>query len=303
MMDFLLAYENVIALVCINAILGIGVYLMLSVNRFSLATGGLVAVGAYVSVLVSLHTALPFPAALAAGTLAGALMALLLGAPVLRLEGDYFALATLAFTEVMRVIAFNWDTVTGGALGLDGIPLATTLPLLAATVAALVAVIVIARRGRTGRVLEATRLDDMPAQALGIDVARVRLAVFVFSGAVCGLGGALLGHLNGFIGPNDFGLQRSLDAIAYAVLGGLGHVSGALAGATIFTALPEALRFSAQAREIVMATILLLAVVFLPRGMLSIGQPLRGALGRISGSTRRAAPAGEAAPINTEVRP
>jgi len=271
MIEWLQSYENVIALVFVNSILGIGVYLMLSVNRFSLATGGLVGMGAYVSALATLHTGLPFAAAVALGTLAAALVALLLGTPVLRLEGDYFALGTLAFTEVFRVIAFNWDSVTGGALGLDAIPVRTTLPQLAGVLAALVIVVLALRGGRLGRIMEATRLDDMPAQSLGIDVARVRLAVFVFSGAVCGLGGALAAHMNSFIGPNDFGLQRSLDAVAYAVLGGLGHVAGAIAGATVFTVLPEVLRFSAQAREILMALILLLAIVFLPRGMLSVG--------------------------------
>ncbi|WP_420997352.1 branched-chain amino acid ABC transporter permease [Cupriavidus sp. 30B13] len=271
MIGWLQSYENVIALVFVNAILGIGVYLMLSVNRFSLATGGLMGMGAYVSALASLHTGLPFAAAIGLGTLAAALVALLLGTPVLRLEGDYFALGTLAFTEVFRVIAFNWDSVTGGALGLDTIPVKTTLPELVAVLAALVVIVLAARGGRWGRIMEATRLDDMPAQSLGIDVARVRLAVFVFSGAVCGLAGALAAHMNSFIGPNDFGLQRSLDAVAYAVLGGLGQVGGAIAGATVFTVLPEVLRFSAQAREILMALILLLAIVFLPRGMLSIG--------------------------------
>src|SRR5690606_5334997 len=127
MINWLMSYENVVALVLLNGILGIAVYLMLSVNRFSLATGGLVAIGAYVSVLATLHAGLPFATALVLGTFAGALMALLVGLPVLKLEGDYFALATLAFTEVVRVIAFNWDDVTGGALGLDGIPRHTSI--------------------------------------------------------------------------------------------------------------------------------------------------------------------------------
>lgn len=270
MIDWLLSYENVIALILLNGILGVSVYLMLSVNRFSLATGGLVGLGAYVAVLATLHWELPFAVVLLLGTAVGALAALLLGSPVLRLEGDYFALATLAFTEIVRVIALNWDDVTGGALGLGGIPAKTTVPLLAAVLLALLLVVTLVRRSRHGRLLEATRQDEMPAQALGIDVARVRLLSFVASGAICGLAGGLLGHLNFFIGPNDFGLLRSLDALAYAVLGGLGHVAGPVLGAAVFTILPEALRFSNQAREILMSLILLGAVIFLPRGLLSL---------------------------------
>lgn len=284
MIDWLISYENVVALVLLNGILGIAAYLMLCVNRFTLATGGLVAVGAYVSVIATLQGGLPFPAVLAMGTAAGAIVALLVGLPVLKLEGDYFALATLAFTEVVRVIAFNWDGVTGGALGLDGIPRHTSLALLAAVLAVLVAGVWRARSSWIGRLLEATRQDEMPAQALGIDVARVRLLTFVVSGAVCGLGGGLLGHLNFFISPGDFGLLRSLDAIAYSILGGLNHVLGPVVGALVFTVLPEALRFSAQAREIILSLILLLVIVFLPRGLLS----LRVAPGRSKRARRKA---------------
>lgn len=270
MINWLISYENVTALVLLNGILGLAAYLMLSVNRFSLATGGLVAVGAYVSVLATLHTGLPFPVVLILGALCGAFMALVVGLPVLKLEGDYFALATLAFTEIVRVTAFNWDSVTGGALGLDGIPRYTSLSLLAVILALLLAGVWWAKSSWIGRLLEATKQDEMPAQALGIDVARVRLLTFVVSGAICGLGGGLLGHLNFFISPSDFGLLRSLDAIAYSILGGLNHVLGPVLGALVFTVLPEALRFSAQAREIILSLILVLAVVFLPHGLLSL---------------------------------
>ncbi|ALM82827.1 branched-chain amino acid ABC transporter permease [Bordetella sp. N] len=270
MTDILNVYGNVIALVLINSILGIGIYLVLCVNRFSLAAGGLMGLGAYVSALATLQADAPFFVALLAGVLAAAFFALLVGLPVLRLEGDYFALGTLAFTEIVRVVTFNWDSVTGGALGLDGIPIQTDQPVLAACLLALLALVWWLRRGRFGRILEATRQDETPAQSLGIDVAAVRLGMFVLSGAVCGLAGGLAAHLNSFIGPNDFGLVRSLDAVSYAVLGGLNSALGAVLGATVFTVLPEALRFSAQAREILMSLLLLLAVVLLPRGLLSI---------------------------------
>jgi len=293
MMSFLASYENVIALVLIHSVLGIGAYVMLSVNRFSLATGGLMALGAYVSVLVTINAGLPFPVALAAGTLVAAVAALILGFPVLRLEGDYFALATLAFTEVVRVIALNWESVTGGALGIVSIPIETRMWHLVLTLAVLVGGVLYIRSTFIGRILEACRQDEMPAQAIGIDVARVRLVAFVVSGAICGLAGALSAHYSYFIGPSDFGLIRSIDAIAYAVLGGLGNVIGPVIGAIVYTVLPETLRFSAQARDILVSLTVILVVLFLPKGLLSLGPALyRGLFG---GSRGRASVEPEAA--------
>lgn len=276
MTEFLSSYENVIALVLLNSILGIAAYLMLIVNRFSLATGGLMAVGAYVSVLATTNLGWPFALTLLLAGVVAAVVALLLGLPVLRIEGDYFALATLAFTEIVRIIALNWETVTGGALGIVGIPTETQTWHLALAVIVLAAAIYAIRRSWIGRVIDAIRLDEMPAQAIGIDAARVRLILFVVSGAICGVAGGLAGHLNFFIGPSDFGMTRSVDAVVYAVLGGLNSIFGPIAGALVYTVLPEALRFSAQAREIVLSLVIILAVLFMPRGLVSLGGILRG---------------------------
>ncbi len=276
MTDFLASYDNVISLVLLNGILGIAAYLLLIVNRFSLATGGLMAIGAYVSVLSTQNLGLPFALALLLGGVTAAVIALLLGLPVLRIEGDYFALVTLAFTEIVRIIALNWESVTGGALGIVGIPTETQTWHLALALTVLAGAVYITRRSWIGRVIDAIRLDEMPAQAIGIDAARIRLILFVISGAICGVAGGLAGHLNFFIGPSDFGMTRSVDAVVYAVLGGLNSIFGPIVGALVYTVLPEALRFSAQAREIVLSLVIILAVLFLPRGLISLGGTLRG---------------------------
>jgi branched-chain amino acid transport system permease protein len=278
MSDFLASYDNVIALVLLNGIVGIAAYLMLIVNRFSLATGGLMAVGAYVSVLATTQLDWPFGLTLLAAGAAAAIVALVLGLPTLRIEGDYFALVTLAFTEIIRIIVLNWESVTGGALGIVGIPTKTETWQLALAVIVLAIAVYAVRRSWIGRVIDAIRLDEMPAQAIGIDVARVRLILFVISGAICGVAGGFAGHLNYFIGPSDFGMLRSVDAVVYAVFGGLGSIFGPILGALVYTVLPEALRFSAQAREIALALVIILAVLFLPRGLISLGGVLRGGL-------------------------
>jgi len=276
MTDFLASYDNVIALVLLNGIVGIAAYLMLIVNRFSLATGGLIAIGAYVSVLATTQLDWPFGLSLLAAGTAAAVVALVLGLPTLRIEGDYFALVTLAFTEIVRIVALNWESLTGGALGIVGIPTKTETWQLALVVIVLAIAVYAARRSWIGRVIDAIRLDEMPAEAIGIDVARVRLILFVISGAICGATGGFAGHLNYFIGPSDFGMIRSVDAVVYAVFGGLGSIFGPILGALVYTVLPEALRFSAQAREIVLAMVIILAVLFMPRGLISLGGILRG---------------------------
>jgi branched-chain amino acid transport system permease protein len=234
------------------------------------------AIGAYVSVLSTQNLGLPFTLALLLGGATAAIIALLLGLPVLRIEGDYFALVTLAFTEIVRIIALNWESVTGGALGIVGIPTETQTWHLALALTVLATAVYITRRSWIGRVIDAIRLDEMPAQAIGIDAARIRLILFVISGAICGVAGGLAGHLNFFIGPSDFGMTRSVDAVVYAVLGGLNSIFGPIVGALVYTVLPEALRFSAQAREIVLSLVIILAVLFLPRGLISLGGILRG---------------------------
>lgn len=282
MTDFLASYDNVISLVLLNGILGIAAYLLLIVNRFSLATGGLMAIGAYVSVLSTQNLGLPFALALLLGGATAAVIALLLGLPVLRIEGDYFALVTLAFTEIVRIIALNWESVTGGALGIVGIPTETQTWHLAVALTVLAGGVYITRRSWIGRVIDAIRLDEMPAQAIGIDAARIRLILFVISGAICGIAGGLAGHLNFFIGPSDFGMTRSVDAVVYAVLGGLNSIFGPIVGALVYTVLPEALRFSAQAREIVLSLVIILAVLFMPRGLIALGGMVRGGFRRRS---------------------
>jgi branched-chain amino acid transport system permease protein len=122
MINFFYAYHNVIDLCLLNSILAFGCFLLLGVNLFSLATGGLMAIGAYFSIWLTMQQGWSFAPALIASLVAASLAALGLGSLVLRLRGDYFTMATLAFTEVIRIIALNWDSVTGGALGIFGIP-------------------------------------------------------------------------------------------------------------------------------------------------------------------------------------
>jgi branched-chain amino acid transport system permease protein len=268
--DLFAAYNNVIDLCLLNAFLALGCFLLLGVNLFSLGTGGLMSIGAYLSVWLTMQAGWPFPAALLAGTVAAALAAAGLGSLVLRLRGDYFAMATLAFTEVVRVIALNWESLTGGALGIFGIPKLTETWHLALALLVVTYLIWAVRRSPIGRRMRALAEDELTVSAAGYDGARLKLAVFTASGAIAGLGGGLAGHLNMFISPGDFGFTRSVDSVVAPVLGGAWNLAGPWLGATILTVLPEALRFSAQAREVLIGVCVLAVVLFLPTGVSSL---------------------------------
>ncbi len=267
---FYYAYENVIDLCLLNALLACGCALLLRINLLSLATGGLMAIGAYLAIWLTMRHGWWFGPALLAAVAAAALAAAGLGVLVLRLRGDYFAMGTLAFTEVVRIVAFNWDSVTGGALGVFGIPKLTQTWHLALLLAAVIYLIWAVRRSPLGERMQAVAADELAVTAAGHDVARFKLAIFTASGAIAGLGGALAAHLNMFVSPNDFGFACSVDAVIAPVLGGFGSLFGPAIGATALTVLPEVLRFSILMREVLIGAVMLLAVLFLPTGLTSL---------------------------------
>jgi branched-chain amino acid transport system permease protein len=272
MTEFFSAYQNVIDLCLLNSLLAFGCFLLLGVNLFSLATGGLMAIGAYLSVWLTMQNGWSFAPALAAAVSASALAALGLGALVLRLRGDYFTMATLAFTEVVRIVALNWDSVTGGALGIFGIPQYTETWQLALLLAVVIYLAWAIRKSSLGERMRAVAADELAVTAAGHDVARFKLSIFTLSGGIAGLGGALAAHLNMFVSPGDFGFMRSVDAVVAPVLGGAWNIVGPVLGATVLTVLPEAFRFSAQMREILIGAAMLIVVLFLPTGVASLSK-------------------------------
>jgi branched-chain amino acid transport system permease protein len=269
-LQFLASYSNIIDLCLLNSLVAYALFLSLSANMFSLATGGFMALGAYCSVYMTMELGFPFATALFAGAgLAGAAAALI-GAPVLRLRGDYFMLATFAFTEVIRVIALNWDGVTGGALGIVNIPRYTQTWQLVLALIAVIYVVHTLRGSYFGRAIAAIKQDEIVAKTMAVNVFKYRLSLFVTSGFMCGAAGAFAAHLNYFVGPGDFGLLRSVDALSYPILGGVEALFGPVVGAVFTTLLPEALRFSNQLREILMGGLVVAIVLYLPGGALSI---------------------------------
>lgn len=229
---------------------------------FSLGHAGFMAVGAYVSALLTMTPAqktmnffltpivpwlaeiqVPFILALLLAGLCAAFVGLLIGAPALRLRDDYLAIATLGFAEIIRVLITNAQPLTNGAQGLKAIPKYATTWVVWGIAALTAAFLVMLLRSSYGRTIKAVRDDEIAAEAMGVNVFRVKVTSFVISSFWAGVGGALLGHMITTIDPKMFNLILTFNILLIVVLGGNGSITGSILGAVIVTVLMEALRF------------------------------------------------------------
>ena len=266
-------FVNVVLAVSLNVVNGF-------TGQFSLGHAGFMSIGAFAAALVTLALAdvqlsgLPlvlsdglfFGAALAAGMVAAGLAGLLVGLPSLRLRGDYLAIVTLGFGEIIRSIIENVPAL-GGALGLSGLPLRTSI--VWAGLGA-VAVVVMARRLKAstqGRALLAIREDEVAAEAMGVDTTGYKVRAFVISAAWAGLAGGLVAHLIGSIAPGNFNFVRSMESVVMVVLGGLGSITGSVVAATALSLLLEFLRDFQSYRMPVYALLLILLMLSRPQGL------------------------------------
>jgi branched-chain amino acid transport system permease protein len=176
-------------------------------------------------------------------------------------------MATLAFGEVVRIAILNTESLTGGALGLNGIPPLTQPWHVGLVLVGVLALLARLRASRTGRAFEAIKEDETAAGLMGIDVAAHKLAAFVLGAAIAGLAGTLNAHLTFFIGPNEFGFDRGVEILTMTILGGIQGLTGPVLGAFIVTLLPELLRALQDWRLMANGLILVLMVLFLPRGL------------------------------------
>jgi branched-chain amino acid transport system permease protein len=230
--------------------------------------------------LANIH--LPFiPALIIAGLVAG-LAGYLIGAPVLRLRDDYLAIATLGFSEIIRVVITNLQAVTNGALGLKGLPRYSTTYMIwgAAFVSAVFLIALV--HSAFGRSCKAVRDNEIAAQAMGINVARVKITSFTIASFMAGIGGALLGHLMSTIDPKMFMFGLTYNILLIVVLGGVGSISGSIIAAIVVTISMEALRFLDGSlnliffrtqglpglRMVVFSILLMLVVIFRQQGLM-----------------------------------
>lgn len=265
--NFWSVYSNLVLTLGTNGLLALSIYLTLSCGMLSIANAAFMGIGAYASALLTMQYGVSFPVALAAGMVAPSVTAFVIGKPTLRLSGVYLAMATLAFGEVVRIAVLNAEPITGGALGLNGIPQSTEWWHVALALVLTLALLWRLRQSKIGRAFEAIKEDETAAGLMGIDVGGHKLLAFVLGAAIAGLAGTLNAHLTFFIGPNEYGFDRAVDILTMTILGGIGGLTGPVAGAVILTLLPELLRSLKDFRLVVNGFILVLIVLFLPKGI------------------------------------
>ena len=275
------AYALILTTVGVNVILAVSLNVVNgATGQFSLGHAGFMAVGAYTAAKITLGLSgvqlafLPaalsdqlfFALALLAAMAAAGLAGVVVGLPSLRLQGDYLAIVTLGFGEIIRSVIENMPAL-GQATGLSGLPLRTNLVWVGISA---VATVVMARRlavSTQGRALFAIREDEVAAEAMGVDTTGYKVRAFVISAAYAGLAGALIAHAILLATPRMFTFVRSIEVVVMIVLGGLGSITGSVLSAVVLTIGLEALREFQAYRMVVYAALLIALMLLRPQGI------------------------------------
>ena len=260
--------SSVLPQLCISALMAIAVWLPFASGQLSLAQGGFMATGAYLSAWLTVQQHWPFAAALLAGAGATATLGLVVSYPALRLRGVYLAIATLGLGEVIRIFLLNLDA-TGGAFGFPGIPYHTRLWHLLLALGVTAGLLFLLMRGRIGRAVWAVRHDEIAAAALGIETTRIRVLTFTLGAFVAGLAGGLQAHYVRFIAPDNYGMAALIDWLVFVMVGGFETFVGAVAGAFLLGTMPELLRSFSDWRPLVNGVLLVALLILRPRGFVT----------------------------------
>jgi branched-chain amino acid transport system permease protein len=274
----------------LDVITGIGINVILAVSlnlingytgQFSLGHAGFMAVGAYTSAAVSIFIgprilaslgggsaaiALLFLVALISGGFVAAIAGIFVGAPSLRLKGDYLAIVTLGFGEIIRVIFRNIPQL-GGALGLNGIPAYTNLFWVFSFVALTIYMVTAMVHSTYGRGFIAVHDNEVAAEAMGLNPTKYKIVAFVLGAFFAGVAGGLYGHFKLSIDPVGFNFMRSIEIVVMVILGGMGNTAGVIIAAIVLTLLPEILRPVADYRMILYSLLLIVLMLTRPQGL------------------------------------
>lgn len=261
--------KSLITPICTNVMLAVSLCLIVGfLGELTLCHAGFMSLGAYAGALLTLN--LPFPPyvslaiAIVAGGCVAALAGLLIGVPVLRLRGDYLAIVTLGFGEIIRSV-INALGITGGARGLSGIEKLTNYNHFTLVFVLTLIVIVIVSNlvnSRHGRAICAIRDNYIAAEACGVPVSRFKIMAFVISAFLAGVAGVVYAHNIGILKPANFDYNTSIEILVMVVLGGMGSIRGSIIAAVILTALPELLRGAADYRMLIYAIVLIAMMLF-----------------------------------------
>lgn len=264
-------YKSLIVPICVNIMLAVSLNLVTGfLGELSLGHAGFMSIGAYSSALISIALSNTFPPVLAfftaliCGGISAAFFGFLIGVPVLRLRGDYLAIVTLAFGEIIKSI-INYLKITGGSKGLSKIPLYSDYKNFTVVFVIMVITIVLISNlidSRDGRAIKSIRDNDIAAESIGINISRYKVMAFVIAAGFAGIAGALYAHNVGIIKPGIFDYNKSIEILVFVVLGGMGNIPGSIISAIILTLLPEFLRGADNLRMLLYAIVLIVMMIF-----------------------------------------
>ncbi len=274
----------------LNIVVGIAGQLVLGYVAFY-------GVGAYTYALLNQFFGMGFWVCLPLGGFVAVIFGLALGFPVLRLRGDYLAIVTLGFGEIVRIFLQNWSDITGGPRGVSNIPppsffgmemdlpMTTTYIYYLVLIAVLITIVIISRikNSRVGLALQALREDEIAAQAMGIDITKVKLSAFALGSCWAGFAGVIFAAKTSFINPASFTFMESAMILSMVVLGGMGSISGVIMAALILILVPEYLRAFSEYRLLIFGAIMVLMMIFRPQGLVT-GEQRRYKLTRAQGT-------------------
>jgi branched-chain amino acid transport system permease protein len=288
---------------------GIAITLSVSLNlingftgQFSIGHAGFMAVGAYSSAYFSVNYGMNLANSLGGGTL-GWVVALLIatligaavagvaglavGVPSLRLRGDYLAIVTLGFGQIIVVFLNNIEAI-GGARGYSGIPIVKSFFWIFLVAVVTIVIVYNIVNSAFGRALISIREDELAAEAMGVNTTRYKVMAFAISSALAGAGGVLLAHFDGYLNPKSFEFIKSFEILIMIILGGLGSIVGSVLGAIVLTVLPEALRGFAEYRMVIYSLLLIVLMITRPQGLLGSTAALKNWRKRTKGIARSA---------------
>lgn len=260
-------WETNVILILINIIMSVSLNLINGLTgQFSIGHAGFMAVGAYSSAVITVKLGMDFPIALIVATLSAAVLGFLIGVPTLRLNGDYLAIATLGLGEIIRISILNIDYV-GGASGFMGIPRLTTFPIAFWIMAFVLFFIKNFKNSAEGRACMAIRENEIAAETMGINTTKYKVLAFTIGAGFAGTAGALFSHYYYIAHPASFTFMRSFDVLTMVVLGGLGSISGSVAGAILLTGISAALADYPEWRMVIYSIVLIVLMLNRPQGI------------------------------------
>lgn len=266
---------HIITLSCIYCILTLGLNIIVGwTGLLVLGFAAFYGIGAYTSAILSTKLGFTFWETLPCSIIITMIFGILAGAPAIRLRGDYLAIVTLGFGEIVRIVLNNWDVLTNGPKGITGIPHPNFFNINHRILSYYIIIILLAfvifvverlNKSRIGRAWLAIREDEIAAQTMGIDTTKMKLLAFAIGGSFAGISGCFFAHWAGFVSPESFTFYESVLILCMVVLGGLANIPGSIIGATILSLLPEILRDFRTYRMLIFGLLLVVIMILKER--------------------------------------